>query len=154
MANGQRPTTPTSPWLLPPEMAPQRHLKGQKSRYNAFDRWGTMPRASKCVFIWPWASLKRSKCSNGKARFITIIAAPPEHFKGFRRAHCRRKAYSLAWGIVPNQSNVYAPKIGHHMRRQGAISGGDSHGCGVGCIPPEGMVHAWVRQKVTPLTSS
>jgi hypothetical protein len=58
-----------------------------------------------------------SKRSDGKARFITIIAAPPERFKGFRPAHCRRKAYLLAWGIVPNQSDAYAPKIGLHMRR-------------------------------------
>jgi hypothetical protein len=48
---------------------------------------------------------------------ITIIAEPPERFKGFRLAHCQRKAYSLAWGIVPNQSDVYEPKIKIHMRR-------------------------------------
>jgi hypothetical protein len=50
-------------------------------------------------------------------RFITIIAAPPEHFEGFRPAHCQRKAYLLAWGIIPNQSNAYAPKIGLQMRQ-------------------------------------
>jgi hypothetical protein len=60
---------------------------------------------------------KTLKCSNGKARFITIIAAPPEHFKGFKPAHCQRKAYLFAWGVVPNQSDTYAPKIGLHMQR-------------------------------------
>jgi hypothetical protein len=49
--------------------------------------------------------------------FFTIIAAPPERLKGFTLAHCRRKANSLAWGIVPNQSDAHAPKIGLHMRR-------------------------------------
>jgi hypothetical protein len=57
------------------------------------------------------------KRSDGKARFITIIAAPPERFKGFRLAHCWRKANLLARGIVPNQSDAYAPKIGLHMRQ-------------------------------------
>jgi hypothetical protein len=56
-----------------------------------------------------------SKCSDGMTRFITIIAAPPEHFKGFRPTHCWKKAYLLAQGIVPNQSDAYAPKIGLHM---------------------------------------
>ncbi len=60
------------------------------------------------VYAFPlqWAGLKPSKRSDGKARFITIIAAPPEHFKGFRPAHCWGKAYLLAWGIVPHWSNA------------------------------------------------
>ncbi len=45
----------------------------------------------------------------------------------------------LAQGIVPNQSDAYAPKIGLHMQWKGAISGGDGHGCGVGCFPPAGL---------------
>jgi hypothetical protein len=73
-----------------------------------------MPQASEYAFFRQRAGLKPSKHSDGKARFITIIAAPPEHFKGFRPAHCRRKANLLARGIIPNQSNKYAPKIGLH----------------------------------------
>jgi hypothetical protein len=76
-----------------------------------------MPQASKYAFLWQLSGLKPSKCSDGKARFITIIPAPPERFKGFRPAHCQRKVYSLAQGIVPNQSNAYAPKIGLQMRQ-------------------------------------
>jgi hypothetical protein len=98
-----------------------------------------MPRASEYTFPWQIAGLKPSKRPDSKARFVTIIAAPPERFKGFRMAHWRRKAYSLAWGIVPNQSNAYAPKIGLHMRRWGAISGGGGHGCGVCCFPLAGL---------------
>ncbi len=74
-------------------------------------------RESEFAFLRQLAGLKLSKSSDGKVRFITITVAQPEHFKGFRPAHCQRKAYLLARGIVPNQSNVYAPKIGLHMRR-------------------------------------
>ncbi len=77
---------------------------------------GRCPKQANMLFPSNEAGLKPSKHSNGEARFITIIAAPPEHFKGFRLAHCQRKAYPLAWGIVPNQSNAYAPKIGLHMQ--------------------------------------
>jgi hypothetical protein len=76
-----------------------------------------MPQASDYAFLWQQAGLKPSTRSNGKARFITIIGAPPEHFKGFRPAYCQRKANLLAQEIVPKQSNAYAPKIGLHMRQ-------------------------------------
>jgi hypothetical protein len=37
---------------------------------------------------------------------VMNLALPSEHFEGFRPAHCLRKAYSLALGIVPHQSNA------------------------------------------------
>jgi hypothetical protein len=37
---------------------------------------------------------------------VMNLALPLEHFEGFRPAHYRENAYSLAWGIVPQQSNA------------------------------------------------
>ncbi len=50
---------------------------------------------------------KSQKHSDGKARFIAIFAALPEHFKGFSLAHCWQKACSLDQGIVPHLSNAF-----------------------------------------------
>ncbi len=50
-----------------------------------------------------------------------------------------RKKYPLAWGIVPCQSDKYAPDIGACVRQQGAISGGGGHGVR-GCHWPLAVV--------------
>jgi hypothetical protein len=50
--------------------------------------------------------LKPLKCSGGAAMMVMNLASPSEHFEGFRLAHCQGKAYLLAWGIVPHQSNA------------------------------------------------
>ncbi len=41
-----------------------------------------------------------------------------------------RKKYLLAWGMVPHQSDGYAPDIGARVRQYGAISGDGGHGDG------------------------
>jgi hypothetical protein len=42
------------------------------------------------------------KCSGGAVMMVMNLALPSKRFEGFRLAHCQRKAYSLAWGIVPH----------------------------------------------------
>jgi hypothetical protein len=37
---------------------------------------------------------------------VMNLALPSEHFEGFIMAHCQEKAYLLAQGIVPHQSNA------------------------------------------------
>jgi hypothetical protein len=37
---------------------------------------------------------------------VINLALPSEHFESFRLAHYQKKAYSLARGIVPHQSNA------------------------------------------------
>jgi hypothetical protein len=37
---------------------------------------------------------------------VMNLALPSEHFEGFRPAHGQRKAYLLAWDIIPHQSNA------------------------------------------------
>ncbi len=59
---------------------------------------------------------------------VMNLALPSDHFEGFRPAHCRRKAYLLAWGIVPHQSNASQQDFWPFRWRQGAISGGGGHG--------------------------
>jgi hypothetical protein len=61
-----------------------------------------MPRASKLAFLWQLAGLKPLKRSGGVAMMVMNLASPLEHFESFRLAHCWRKAYSLARGIVPH----------------------------------------------------
>jgi hypothetical protein len=49
-----------------------------------------------------------SRSTSGVAMMVMNLASSSERFdfEGFRPAHCRRKACSLAWGIVPHQSNA------------------------------------------------
>jgi hypothetical protein len=75
-------------------MAPSGHLKGQKSRYVAFDQWGTMPQASEYAFPQQRAGLKPLKCSGGAAMMVMNLALPSELFGGFRPAHCQGKAFT------------------------------------------------------------
>jgi hypothetical protein len=37
---------------------------------------------------------------------VMNLALPSERFEGLRPAHCQRKAYSLARGIVSHRSNA------------------------------------------------
>jgi hypothetical protein len=50
--------------------------------------------------------VKLLKRSGGAAMMVMNLASPLERFEGFRPAHCREKAYSLARGIVPHRSNA------------------------------------------------
>ncbi len=72
-----------------------------------------MPWASKYAFPRQWAGLKPSKHSDGEARFITIIAAPLERFKGLRPAHCRRKGSTnhTLCGIVLFKLNIFCFRV-------------------------------------------
>jgi hypothetical protein len=46
------------------------------------------------------------KHSRGVAVMVMNLALPLEHFEGIRLAHCRRKTYLLARGIISHQSNM------------------------------------------------
>ncbi len=59
---------------------------------------------------------------------VMNLALPSEHFEGFRPAHYREKAYPLARGIVPHQSNALKPDFWPFRWHSGAISGGGGHG--------------------------
>jgi hypothetical protein len=50
MANGQRPTTPTSPWPLPPEMAPSTTLKAKKTATTCLIDGGRCPEQANMLF--------------------------------------------------------------------------------------------------------
>jgi hypothetical protein len=65
-----------------------------------------MPQASEYAFLRQLAGLKPLKCSGGAAMMVMNLALLLEHFEGFRLANCRRKAYLLARGVVPHQSNA------------------------------------------------
>ncbi len=52
------------------------------------------------------SALKLLKRSGGVVMMVMNLASPLERLEGFRPAHCRRKAYSLARGILPHQSNM------------------------------------------------
>jgi hypothetical protein len=58
---------------------------------------------------------------------VMNLASPLERFEGFRPAHYQGKAYSLARGIVPHQSN-YDRDFWPFRWCLGAISGGGGHG--------------------------
>ncbi len=108
-ARGKQPTP--QPWPSPPEMAPYHCVWSPILGAYASDWLGTMPRASKFAFLQEWAGLKPLKCSGGAAMMVMNLALPSERFEGLRPAHCRRKAYLLAWGIIPHQSNALAFKV-------------------------------------------
>ncbi len=91
-AGGKQPTPQL--WPLPLEMAPLGRFKGQKSRYDTFDQWGRIPRASEYAFPQQGACLKPLKCSGGAAMMVMNLASPLEHFGGFSPAHCQGKAYT------------------------------------------------------------
>jgi hypothetical protein len=59
---------------------------------------------------------------------VMNLALPSERFEGFRPAHYQEKAYLLAWGIVPHQSNASKQNFWSFRWRSGAISGSGGHG--------------------------
>ncbi len=121
-ARGKQPTP--QPWPSPLEMAPYHRIWSPILGAYASDWLGTKPWASEFAFLRQWASLKPLKCCSGAAMMVMNLALPLEHFEGFRPAHCQRKAYLLAWGIIPHWSNAtgfLAFKLvqgGHFWRRR------------------------------------
>ncbi len=123
-ASGKQLTPQPLPLNL--EIAPYRCIWSPILSAYALDWLGTMPQASKYAFLRQWSSLKPLKCSSGAGMMVMNLASLSEHFEGFRPAHCRRKAFLFARGIVPSSIKrivlgFLALKValgGHFWRRQ------------------------------------
>ncbi len=125
-AGGKQPTP--QPWPSPQEMAPYRRIWSPILGAYASNWLRTMHQASEYAFLWQWAGLKPLKCSGGGAMMVMNLASPLERFEGFRPTYCQGKAYFLARGIVPHQSNASYRDFWPFRWRSGGISGGGGHG--------------------------
>ena len=95
-------------------LAPQKRPTFQ---YDTFNRWRTMPRSSEYAFRRRWVGQKPPKRSDGKARFIAIIASPPERFKGLRPDHPGEKHMLLIGASYPIDTTLRRGFFYLNMRR-------------------------------------